>query len=687
MFEENKSFSLTSRDSGLEIVSRSNKPDIVGEKYLVRSDLPLPQYDNHFCKAFRVDNLKKPEEKVYGMVYNSAYYMKLREINSLKNLEIESMYLPLAADVTFLTSMNSNEFVIILPEPTGVSLNSYVKNNHPLTSRFIIDQVVFPLVKMLYILGENGISHGSINPDNVYICDDGSIKVAECVTETTGFSQLAVYEPIERLAVTPHAKTSFNSASDYYSLGVLISFMVIGKEFPLLDASEDEILKEKILKGSYEALLSKHNIPLALKELIKGLICDKKTERWRGKQILDWYNGKVYKPSIFDNTTSSQSIQFNNESYYSTKILAHDLFCHWDAAKRFLMDDKIVKWLEKGLSELDVAEHVSFSLRMAHSQARAKNQISDEGVTRVLAALDPLAPVKYKDICTHLGGIGSLIAASCAESNIDFTRQIGQLVSSCPWKEVSKEHIYYWSADIKRISDALEKSKMFIERPGLGFGIERALYTINTNLPCQSKFIKHYYVTDVHSLLLFLDKEAADEDSADVEIIDTHIAAFIAEKMNIQDEIKVNSLKPYPDFFQDSSIKALAFLSIAQKNTKPGRLVNLANLCAIKVSKVLSKLNNRGIREDVKRQLLDVARDGMLVEIYKIISNAGYIQTDAEGFEKASKLYAKLQIQKTSLSNNKKILELGYRYGLRLSVIVAYVLCSIMFIYLFARYL
>ena len=76
---------------------------------------------------------------------------------------------------------------------------------------------------------------------------------------------------------------------------------------------------------------------------------------------------------------------------------------------------------------------------------------------------------------------------------------------------------------------------------------------------------------------------------------------------------------------------------------------------------------------------------GEYQKVLALMTNAGVYAKDQMGFKNAKKKYAILYHKTMSLTNYSQISTRGYRYGLQVSIIIAYLLCAIEILYLVTK--
>ncbi len=682
--KDTESSASFSQKKELSSLIRQKTENHVGGQYYVDTNDALPNLTSTFARAYMVhDKKRKMEDAYYCLVLDKTIPWRLSAINTLKTFSDLTLNTPVACDVTFLTSFQEHFCVVVLPLPERrrISLAQYMKETGACTEEFLVEKIITPLNAMLGELEAIGVTHGNINLENVFFDENLNISVRECVSEPCGFSQKMVYEPIERGCALPIAKGEGDSSADYYALGVLAVFMLSGRN-TVEEMDDEEILRAKMVKGSFNTLVGNQPLSPYMLDLCRGLLNDKKGTRWHHIQLSEWVKGKRFNlvrvPPIVEAT---RSLHFNGQQYFNRRAFAHDLFRYWDSAKKFLREDKLIKWVEGSVGDPDMADKLRKADKITMKKGlsiRTTFDEDDELVTRTTLILDPEGPMRIKDISTNIDGIAPLLAYAYSTHKRDYIQLIGYLISynfleyhKPPPGEKKSKNEYLWH---------LKRCMNFLSKKGFGFGMERCLYEINPFLPCQSPLVIKEAPISLPELLEILDSKTTIKDYP----FDRHIAAFIANRIDLNNEIRVKTLEKFPEFAGNKHIQALALLMLAQKETG-AKLRTLSEALANQMLSATSILHGKTIKKELHSNIRKVAKDGNLIKLFQIIADSQYIMQDMIGYQEAIEEYQEIGQEISKLDSKSTVSSLGYRYGLRLAVVISYFFCSIEILLLMMR--
>jgi hypothetical protein len=227
---------------------------------------------------------------------------------------------------------------------------------------------------------------------------------------------------------------------------------------------------------------------------------------------------------------------------------------------------------------------------------------------------------------------------------------------------------------VKRCTELLRK-KYF------GFGLERSLYELNPQLACQSEILKNSYSCVIQEALLSLEKTPINTN----EILDVHLSSFLSAKLELPTKIRITSLNKFQDFAATPAIQNLALLSLAQQRFPVTVLPNLAQNVVTSLNDSIETFHSRFIREEITNQLESVIKTGNLTKILSIISNTSFLVRDRLGFRRAILAYKNNSIQLIKLTNKKALNNMGYLYGLQLSVISTFFIATVVVIVLILK--
>ena len=256
--------------------------------------------------------------------------------------------------------------------------------------------------------------------------------------------------------------------------------------------------------------------------------------------------------------------------------------------------------------------------------------VEERRVSRVLMALDPAAPIRYRGRSVMPDGLGDALGE--AFSRGAGIQELGEIVAAqLPmfWVNVQPD----FRAEFVPTARLFDQVRTFLDRQSPGFGIERCLYELNQAMPCISPILKRHYVTDLDPLLRALEAIAA-APGRPAEPIDRHIAAFILSRhAKLQETLILQLAAP-----ADSPERRMALLDILmalQRLTKIPQLPQLCGWMASLMDPVIDRFHSRSLRQRLRELIDRQAESGRLRDLYMMLNNAGLAQRDTNGFQAA----------------------------------------------------
>ena len=655
----------------------SNSANVVGSVYKIIYDQPLPEHTNIFTTAYRVENLENPQEKnLYALIFTTNLSVNIDLILYLQNNLVPNIISPITTEITYITPNNKYQITSIMREPAGISLHEYIKKNHPLSINFIVEQIITPLNRFINNFTLADFAHGNINHNNIYITPDGELLIKECISTPNGYLQLYSYETMERSECNPLAKGESDLKVDYFALGVVIIYSILGY-LPSHSLSEEELIRERSLYGSYNAIFaSKDNVNAIFKNLLKGLLNDKKTERFGNIEVMDWIEGKSFTIAASSEVDAARAIIFNNKRFVTGRSISYELHHNWDIGKKFIKEDELAKWVERGLGNVDNSEKILFILSSLNNKASQASIIREDYVTRILAILDPSGPIRTKFGSMCFEAVGAVLLFGYVTNNKHLLESAIKTIVAGLWTSIDKPGVTVRKSHAKHsLAFLLDRAKLAIERRSYGFSIERAIYELNPRIACLSNNLQGEYITDPKDLIKYLERKAT---SLESQVMDRHIAGFLAHRLELTKEMTISKLSKFPTLSSHKEVVSLMILSIAQIDLSLGKLPHISNLFAHRIGILFEgQIHNRKTLELVNKKLKELGAIGELKTLIRFISDPKCIMTDQLGFMKAQNNLFKLRKELETYQNTKNIYDRGYRLGLKISVIISYIICSI----------
>ena len=255
-------------------------------------------------------------------------------------------------------------------------------------------EVIIPGVNSgLHALHAKGIIHRDIKPSNIFFMNNhtsvvvgdfgiSSVLNTNMSVRATGMARTLGY-------AAPETSTGYISKeSDYYSFGVTLLHIVLGKD-PFDGMTDMQILFQTVNEGL--------NIPSSvdpdIAALIKGLTIKDRTLRWGYDEVIAWLKGAA--PALPEKGNVCKTLsgkaarpyRFANQYYTSLSELERAFARDWTNAKKHLYRGLIENYLK--LYGEDLASECMDLREMADK---------DAAVFRLLYLLNPNAPLNWQGI-------------------------------------------------------------------------------------------------------------------------------------------------------------------------------------------------------------------------------------------------------------------------------------------------
>lgn len=663
-------------DTGLDLLLESCRPaypldsgtkDELDKHFTFYPSRPLPAFDHAYGKAFEATDAHSPNKQLYAMVLdNTVPYrsMALHEMNGVA--------MPFATTLHGYGSvqcshLGESRMVLFLERPRGQTLSEYIRTQGRLNEHRATDQIILPVVKSLLSMREREIpiSHGHINPNNFFLGEESVL--GECYSAPCSVFNHYLYEPPERAGAVPLGRGEANEKSDCYALGVMAFEAIYGLD-KLKSLPREEFTRLTLEIGTYNLFASNREFTDMYQDFFRGVLADNPNERWGLDQMQQWIGGKRFNMIAPGSPKeASRAFEYRGENIFSRRLLAYVFQRNWRDATKDVRTLRLDRWAEMSLHKPEMAERIERALRIA-GEASNERAVNDM-MTRLVAILDPTGPIRTLSFAVRPDGIGPMLAQLTHENNPTELSYLLNMIET----DVSN----YWS-DLDNFNKAqdqsvlwrLQRVRSFLKSRAFGFGMERVLYDLNPTLPCQSDLLKQHHVTTAADALKALDAMAKTM-APNSSFTDRHLAAFLASKIDVSKEVRLNDLSTIPTLANNPELVVLKILARAQARYERLQLVGLATWAAMRIEKMLDEIHNRVTRKDLKMELKRLAQSGVLADVLSAVVNRDIAQRDHEGYAKAIAMHhinnAKIERYQNPKLIQKSASELGGRLATNIS--------------------
>jgi serine/threonine protein kinase len=649
---------------------RSEQPEIVDKFYKVSVTEPVTELNNDLCKYYIARHIDTNEE-FYAIAFEKHNSSTIAWLGSLKNIHAYPIVTPITYGVTRITSLKEEYLVVIIKKyDFRHNLMQRIVSRGPMSYEEITEQIIAPIAHLLQFCEKSNLEIGNFSPNNIIFTSDNRILCREFFTSPPHYFQDSYLLAPEIANAIPYGRVTGKIQADIYALGIIIIFALTGSQ-PWTKYPEQQYDLIRLESGSFTTFASKIRIEPDFKNLIKGILFDNPSERWKVRNILDWINGKATKAVSTDNFDAISPIVFNDANFQNCRALAYSMHSNWDNALLFMKEERLTKWVQRSLIKTKLTEAINEIFSEQASFKYSYNQDRDENLYKLLVAFDPYAPMRLKNFIATVLSIPNIICASLINRRNDHLEAILKILNKKFWSIGSDKSQFY--AEFSEFFINLENTLRFYNPTVSGFTIERMLYSLNPNLPCLSHNLGGHYVTTIPELLTVLNNITVNNPQA--QIVDKHITGFIACKLNLKRELKIPSLKNYPQIALHPAILALSNIFLAHQQAGSINVNNIGTVLADRLVELFNQyIHNTRLKNLLKKDLINAGAVGDFGQLINIISDSKLIESDASGFKMACKEVTLINNKITALSNRTNVTELGVFFGQRFTVLFSYMM-------------
>ncbi len=608
---------------------------VLGERYQLDPRGRLPGLDQPPAEAYAARDLKFPERPLFALLCRRDLMPRMDAIERFARLERANIVRPLQWGAVDWAATGGRRYAVVFHRPGGERLVADPQAGfEPMRPGELKRRVIAPLLPVLQDLSDRFLAHRAIHPGNLFYTDGSRSEamLGECVSVPPGLAQPTFYETVENGMAEPAGRRAGNPADDLYAFGVLLAVLLTG-ESPFAGMSDREIVSAKLGAGSYTAMFGKARIPLAMLEPLRGLLCDDERERWSAADLKAWLGGG---PPTFKQPAqqpkAARPFRFDGSDYWDVRSLGFAMASNWSKAVQSIQEGKLSEWLLRSLGDEDRAARIGKALRWGRKVADGDTR-SDRTLASVLAALDPMAPLRYKGLSASPDALGRVLAINYHQPDrVQLFAELLQGRSPIVWFESQQSN----QPDLLAIKKTIEQACAFVGQSRVGFGIERCLYLLNPGWPCQSPLLAQEYVCTIRELLPALER-VAQRGVQTTEPVDRHVAAFCAARTRHVPERHLKNLSSErPD---SRHLAMLHVLADVQQRFGPARLPALARWFAKLLAPIIDTYHSRPYRKQMTRRLETLVEDGALGPLCALFDNTGDRLADEQAFAAARLRY------------------------------------------------
>lgn len=257
---ENPALSLQERQGEIECSHCSEKISIQEKSPFSLDNCPhcgtefqVPM----FIEQFRVESVLRDdgvfiEYKAFDTLLNRKVFLK--KINNKyyqKNSELTFPFIDCQGAVNIYSTFTyDDELYFIFEALKGHSIRSYLRRKETIDLKKAIN-LTMSICKIMKSVADEGISHGHLVPDAIWINDEGEVLIKDFMLRQSLVSQADSFDRIGEIFNLRFCSKEWlqtltvSEKSDLYSLGVFLYHILTGT-YPFASNEKNELLLEEI---------------------------------------------------------------------------------------------------------------------------------------------------------------------------------------------------------------------------------------------------------------------------------------------------------------------------------------------------------------------------------------------------------------------------------------------------------
>jgi hypothetical protein len=562
----------------------------------------------------------------------------------LKMLEepIDYLMMPLGHGVAPLAGGKGEGYFVICTPPPGPPLSAAL-NSWP--EKALIELVLRPVAGVLEALQSQRLTHRAIRPNNVFQAAAGQpVTLGAAWAAPPAMHQPCAFESPYTAMCLPACRGDGAITDDVYALGVLLLTLSCGR-VPMANMDDGTMIRWKFDLGSFAALT--RDIPLSgsMADLLRGMLAEDPDHRPLPDALMEYAGTRGRRLAARPARRSQSPLMLNDIAVFDARTLAYGLFSDQKKAVQFLRNGMMTQWLRRGLGDASLAAQIEDLVRGRMAETKPEPWSDPLLVMRTVSALNPRMPLCWRGIALWPDALASILAEGVASKPELWVAAEELLVGDV---------IGSWAAaDIRPGSpdppDLLAERQIL--QSGGPSGLLRLFYVLNPTLPCRVQGMANRWIATIPDLMGFFETAAA---SAGDNLIDLHVAAFIAARADRKIQMQIGGLAAAKDAHAFRSAE-LALLRDMQARYHPAPMRALAKWVAARLQPDLKRWHNRPQREATQLRLDALANAGFLARLLELIADPATRALDNAGVQRAANEKARIDEELAAIDSSDKL--------------------------------
>jgi len=185
----------------------------------------------------------------------------------------------------------------------------------------------------------------------------------------------------------------------------------------------------------------------------------------------------------------------------------------------------------------------------------------------------------------------------------------------------------------------IRRMQQLLRHTGPGYGVERCLYMLNPQYPCQSDILQGKFVSDVVDLLPALESLVEKNGKLPI-LLDRHLPAFIASRIKANVDRLLGALEAAQGDVLLSKLGILSLLAAVQSKHGPAELPYLSAWLAKELEPAINRFKSKMVRDQIRKKLVAQSGTCSLIDLHNCLNNDLALKKDEAERKKAIREFA-----------------------------------------------
>ena len=599
---------------------------VIDERFLVQPDARLADLGGLPC--FQAEDRREVAGAVVALRAMAAAPPRAR-LNSYQAAHHDALLSPLAHGAA------GSAYWIITAAPPGPSLASQAA---PWSGNGLLTHVLRPAAHALDHLQMLGLTHRAIRPDNLFVAASGkAVVLGPCWAAPPAMHQPQPFEPPYSALCAPAARGDGSIADDVYALGVLLLTLLAG-EVPLAGLEAREILQLKLEYGSHAALAGQMRLQRGFEEILRAMLSDDPLARPTPAALANLDGIHARRGGQRTVLRATRPIALGERTAWNRRTLA--LLCSERPAEAMLLlrQAAMEHWLRRALEDPAAAaeiEELRRDMPSAGPQAPGRAAAGQGGhaddlcLMRLIALLDPLAPLFWRGTWLWPDGLGPLLAGTVLQPPSGDPQHGASLVDALLVRGAASR--WRWQRAARPDPEGPGVPPRLLrraEQEDAHAALLRVTYALNPYLACASPQLASEVAIHPAAVIDALERLAPA--AAAKPLLDAHLLAFLDARMD-----EAGAQEPVGGDDPDPAMRELSILARWQVQLKHASLARLAARLLPRLEPKLADWPGLSRRQQRLEALRGLAASGDLAGMAGLVSDGAARRQDEAAREQA----------------------------------------------------